>query len=204
MSQRSAFSAAASATAEVSDPPRPRVAMRSSGPMPWKPATTATWPCRMDSASAPPSIDWIRALACASSVRSGNCQPCQERASTPILRRAMASRPLVTCSPVATTVSYSRGSCNSSSAWHQATSWLVVPDMADTTTATSFPASTSRFTRWATVRIRSRSATEVPPNFITIRGIGPRRCAWGAGWSGSCAVDTGEASEGQPWVMERR
>ena len=44
MSQRSAFSAAASATAEVSDPPRPSVVMRLSVPMPWKPATTATWP----------------------------------------------------------------------------------------------------------------------------------------------------------------
>ena len=59
----------------------------------------------------------------------------------------MASRPVVTCSPVATTVSYSRASCSGDRSWHQATSWLVAPAMAETTTATSFPASTSRFTR---------------------------------------------------------
>ena len=54
---------------------------------------------------------------------------------------------------------------------HQATSSLVLPDIADTTTATSCPASTSRLTWRATLRIRSRSATEVPPNFITKRAI---------------------------------
>src|SRR5690606_1949817 len=53
----------------------------------------------------------------------------------------------------------------------QPTSSLVLPDMAETTTATSLPASTSRFTWRATVWIRSRSATEVPPNFITMRAI---------------------------------
>src|SRR5262249_15678206 len=41
--------------------------------------------------------------------------------------------------------------------------------MAETTTATSWPASTSRLTRVATALMRSTSATEVPPNFITIR-----------------------------------
>ena len=46
MSQR-ASSAAATATADVSEPPRPSVVMRLSGPMPWKPAITATWPCSM-------------------------------------------------------------------------------------------------------------------------------------------------------------
>jgi hypothetical protein len=37
--------------------------------------------------------------------------------------------------------------------------------MAETTTATSFPASTARFTRQAAFRMRSKSATDVPPNF---------------------------------------
>ena len=40
--------------------------------------------------------------------------------------------------------------------------------MALTTTATLLPRSTSRFTRVATWRMRSMSATEVPPNFIAI------------------------------------
>ncbi len=44
MSQRSAPIAAAIATAEVSEPPRPSVVMRPvSLCMPWKPAITATW-----------------------------------------------------------------------------------------------------------------------------------------------------------------
>src|SRR5262249_62079752 len=51
-------------------------------------------------------------------------------------------------------------------------SWSGAPDMAETTTATSLPASISRLTWWATLRMRSRSATEVPPNFITRRAIG--------------------------------
>src|SRR5437764_10314558 len=57
--------------------------------------------------------------------------------------------------------------------------------MADTTTAASWPASTSRFTRAATAWMRSTSASEVPPNFITMRvlpaalviGQGPRNRA---------------------------
>ena len=43
--------------------------------------------------------------------------------------------------------------------------------MAETTTATSWPASTSRLTWRATLRMRSMSATEVPPNFITRRAM---------------------------------
>jgi hypothetical protein len=47
-----------------------------------------------------------------SDVRIGSCQPSQDRAGTPISCRAMASSPIVTCSPVATTTSYSRLSCS--------------------------------------------------------------------------------------------
>ena len=43
----------------------------------------------------------------ASSVMIGICQPSQERAVMPMLRSVMASRPAVTCSPEATTTSYS-------------------------------------------------------------------------------------------------
>ena len=82
---------------------------------------------------------------------------------------AIASRPAVTCSPEATTASYSRASCIGEASRHHSTSSLVLPDIADTTTATSWPASTSRFTWRATLRIRSILATDVPPNFITRR-----------------------------------
>ena len=61
----------------------------------------------------------------------------------------------MTCSPEATTASYSRASCSGAASRHQATSWLVVPAMAETTTATSWPASTSRLTWRATLRMRS-------------------------------------------------
>ena len=93
---------------------------------------------------------------------------------TPNSCRTMASNPALTCSPEATTASYSRASCMGAACRHHSTSWLVVPAMADTTTATSWPASTSRLTCCATLRIRSRSATEVPPNFMTSRAISPQ------------------------------
>src|SRR3954469_24414580 len=54
--------------------------------------------------------------------------------------------------------------------------------MAETTTATSWPASTSRLTWRATLRMRSISATEVPPNFITRRAMAGLRASpegWG-------------------------
>ena len=171
MSQRSALIAAAIATADVSEPPRPSVVMRPvSLWMPWKPAITATslrsWN-RLTISS--PLTARMRAEPCASLVRIGNCQPCHERALTPISCRAMASSPDVTCSPEATTASYSRASCSGEASLHHSTSLLVVPDMAETTTATSCPASVSRFTWRATLRMRSISATEVPPNFMTRR-----------------------------------
>src|SRR6202140_2000051 len=81
----------------------------------------------------------------------------------------IASRPAVTCSPEATTASYSRASGIGEASRHQSTSSLVLPAIADTTTATSWPASTSRFTWRATLRMRSILATDVPPNFITRR-----------------------------------
>ena len=93
---------------------------------------------------------------------------------TPIPSSTIASSPAVTCSPEATTASYSRASCSGAASRHQATSWLVAPAMAETTTATSWPASTSRLTWRATLRMRSISATEVPPNFITRRAMAGR------------------------------
>ncbi len=116
----------------------------------------------------------MRALPWASSVMIGTCQPAKERAFSPMLRRVMARRPAVTCSPEATTTSYSssdpgRPCAAGPAASVQATSSLVLPAMAETTTATLWPASISAATRRATRRMRSRSATEVPPNFITSR-----------------------------------
>src|SRR3569833_2508239 len=110
----------------------------------------------------------------------GTCQPSQERAFTPMALRVMARSPQGTCSPAATTTSYSRWS--TSARWFspapdlaaslvQATSLLVSPDMAETTTATLLPRSTSAFTNPATWRMRGISATEVPPNFIAFNAM---------------------------------
>src|SRR6266853_454128 len=87
----------------------------------------------------------------------------------PIACSATASSPAVTCSPDATTASYSRASCIGEASRHHSTSSLVLPAIAETTTATSWPASTSRLTWRATLRMRSMLATDVPPNFITRR-----------------------------------
>ena len=86
----------------------------------------------------------------------------------------MASSPAVTCSPDATTTSYSSSPSMPlpvalPAPSVQATSSFVLPDMAETTTATLWPASASAATRRAALRMRSRSAIEVPPNFITKR-----------------------------------
>ena len=148
MSQRSAWIAAAIATAEVSEPPRPSVVMRPvSLWTPWKPAITATSLRSLKRLiSSAPLMSWMRAEPWALLVRIGSCQPCQERALMPMPSSVMASSPAVTCSPEATTASYSRASCSGEAARHHATSSLVLPDMAETTTATSWPASTSRLT----------------------------------------------------------
>ena len=60
-----ALSAAASATALVSEPPRPSVAMRLSALTPWKPATTPTSPSftRLSSALALDAVDARHAVA---------------------------------------------------------------------------------------------------------------------------------------------
>jgi hypothetical protein len=110
MSQRSASIAAATATADVSDPPRPSVVTRPLSATPWKPGITATSPRARLSFSGPVSMAPIRALAKASEVSIGSCQPSHDRAGTPIACNAIARSPLVTCSPDDTTTSYSRGS----------------------------------------------------------------------------------------------
>src|SRR5205085_5037804 len=113
----------------------------------------------------------MRAEPCIDEVRIGTCHPSQERAGTPIAANATAVNPAVTCSPDDTTVSYSRASWSGDNSRVQATSLFVSPAIADTTTATLCPASTSLCTSLATFCIRGMSATDVPPNFMTILDI---------------------------------
>ncbi len=79
----------------------------------------------------------MRAAPCAPDVSMGICQPCQDRAGMPMDCSTMASSPEVTCSPEATTASYSRASWMMEASRHHPTSSLVLPDIAETTTATS-------------------------------------------------------------------
>src|SRR5438132_1172723 len=83
-----------------------------------------------------PPWSLMGALRWALSVWVGTCQPCHDRAVTPIDCSTMARSPAATCSPEATTASYSRASCNVAAERHHSTSWLVTPAKAETTTAT--------------------------------------------------------------------
>ena len=115
----------------------------------------------------------MRARVCAVSVRMPICAPVNERAGWPSRWIAIAVSAIVTCSPVETIWSYSRGSASSPPrSFASATSRSVCPLIADTTTATRFPAFTVSTTRRATFRIRSGSPTLVPPYFWTIRATG--------------------------------
>ena len=137
---------------------------------------TATTPESIEAAIGPVSMSAIRALPWAASVQIGTCQDSQERAFTPIDRSIMAMRPVVICSPAVTTTSYSSSEAGRPWAagpiWSaQATIWLVMPAIAETTTATDLPAWTSEATSSAAGRMRSRNVMDVPPNFITSRDI---------------------------------
>src|SRR5688500_2842857 len=83
----------------------------------------------------------------------------------------MASRPIVTCSPLVATTSSSRGSGCVCSSFASAISRLVSPAIAEGTTTRSWPAAFHLATRCATFLIRSTEPTEVPPNFWTISAM---------------------------------
>src|SRR5574341_1055230 len=81
---------------------------------------------------------------------------------------ARLKRPMVTCSPVETTTSYSLTFFPSPILPTMSTSLFVSPAMAETTTTMSWPRSFALATRPATLRILSMSATDVPPYFCTM------------------------------------
>src|SRR5690349_17975472 len=130
---------------------------------------TATVPPFRASSNVALSIASTRALPWTPEART-SCQPMKLRAFTPMFWSVMARRPEVTCSPDATTTSYSLGSESADASRHSWTRRSVSPAIAETTTRTSLPASASRRTRVATLRMRSMPAIDVPPNFITMRG----------------------------------
>ena len=109
-----------------------------------------------------------RARVCAPSVRMPACPPVRETEGTPIASSAMASSELVIRSPLARRRSTSRPAGSGESACAISMSLSVSPAMALTTTTTRSHFSRVRATRPATSRIRSRVATDVPPNFWTM------------------------------------
>src|SRR3990170_6113923 len=89
-----------------------------------------------------------------------------------MLWSARERSPMVTCSPVETTTSYSRFPTGPSKAClARFIKRSVSPDMADTTTITSWPAFFVLATLLATFFILSTEPTEVPPYFWTMRDM---------------------------------
>src|ERR1051325_4106993 len=82
----------------------------------------------------------------------------------------MARRPIVTCSPVASSMSISRGAGWGTIWWARATSESVVLPMAETT-ITSWLLRALSTARRATFLILSASATDEPPYFCTISAM---------------------------------
>src|SRR5918994_1862747 len=171
-----------SATAVVSEPPRPSVVTLRSVDMPWKPATSTMWPSASASRRRSARMSRILALVCEASVTMPACEPVNERAPWPRSWRAMATRAHEMRSPVDRSMSISRGSGRSEISRARATSPSVVLPRADTTARTSSPSSRAWAMRRATFLILSASATELPPNFITRRPMPaplPRRVRQG-------------------------
>ena len=177
--QRSARRAAASATAVVSLPPRPRVVISWSiadvALWPWKPATMTTFPPSSSARTRRGSMPAIRARPYVPSVVMPACGPLRLMAGTPIACRAIETSVALWCSPVASRTSSSRGSGSSVMPAARPSSSSVVSPMADTTTTRSWPAARSRAIRRATRLMRSAPATDEPPNFWTTRGLGIAR-----------------------------
>ena len=110
----------------------------------------------------------MRAFVCASSVIMPTCGPVKEQAGCPSAWSAIARSPIVTCSPVARSMSISRGSGVGVTAEASATRPSVVLPIAETTTTMRWPREADCATRLATFMIFSGSATEEPPYFCTI------------------------------------
>src|SRR3954453_4855901 len=117
----------------------------------------------------------IRALVCEVSVTIPACEPVSDSARWPRSLITMAARAQEIRSPVERSMSISRGSGRADTSKAMLTSSSVVFPRAGSTAPTRFPASLAATILWAARLMRSASATEVPPNFITI-------VSGGGGW----------------------
>ena len=99
----------------------------------------------------------------------------RETAGTSKACIAMAIRAAETCSPVVTSISSSLFFALGLIVSARARSSSVVSPMAERTTTTSFPDLYSSMQRFATLKMRSLPATELPPNFFTINIFPPAK-----------------------------
>src|SRR5450759_4292333 len=151
---------AATATAVVSEPPLPSVVISASAVAPWNPATMAMRPAASASRTRSARTSAMRALVCPDSVTMPACAPVNEIASWPSEWIAMASSAMVTCSPVASSMSISRSGGSELMAPASSSRSSVTSPIAETTATTELPASLVAMIRRATARMRSVVATE--------------------------------------------
>ena len=134
-----ASSAAASATAVVSEPPRPSVVTSWSCDRPWKPATMGTSPRSIAAATRSARIPMMRALPWLRSVRMPACGPVSDTAGTPRSSSAIVSIAIEICSPAASSMSTSRRCAAPETCAARPSSSSVVSPIAETTTHTGRP-----------------------------------------------------------------
>jgi len=101
-------SAAATATAEASEPPRPSVVTAPSGEIPWKPVTSAIAPSFSASTIRSGRTSRSRALPCVSSVRMPAWPPVKDMAREPSSCTAIEASAQEICSPTESRASSSR------------------------------------------------------------------------------------------------
>ena len=136
---------------------------------PWNPATTATLPPSSASRRRSLRISRILALRWAVSVTIPAWEPVNDTAASPWSMMAMQSSAIEMRSPEVSSMSISRAVGSPETSWARRSRSSVVLPMAETTTTTSSPARRVRTMCSATARMRSGSATDVPPNFCTSR-----------------------------------
>ena len=174
ISQLSAPSAAASATAVVSDPPRPSVVISWPVETPWKPATSTIFPSS--------SASWIRcartstifAFVCVVSVTIPACEPVSEIASWPRSSIAISASAHEMRSPTEISMSIARGFGRVGDPCARSTSSSVVSPIAESTRDDPAALLLRRDDPPGDAFSRSGSPTDVPPNFITSV---PARCS---------------------------
>jgi hypothetical protein len=134
---------------------------------PWKPATSTTSSSSSAARMRSARTSRMRALVWLVSVTMPACEPVSEIALCPRSLIAIAHSAHEMRSPVESSMSISRGSgvVETSSAIEISSS--VVLPRADSTATTRWPCSRAATMRRAARLMRSASATDVPPNFMT-------------------------------------